>query len=137
MREFADPIPPDDLFGHSFDLKPAARELEILRTGLQKPGGEPPSLLPDLHRGLGERVSAETGAAAAERADRLRRAQGVAVADDHVVVRDAEMVGDDLGEGRLVPLAVRARSGDGGGLSGPFYPANSPLPAPRVGGIDA
>ena len=74
MREFADPIPPDDLFGHSLDLKPAAREQKVLRTGLQNPGGEPPSLLPDLHRGLGERVAAEARAAAAERADRLRRA---------------------------------------------------------------
>ena len=58
------------------------------------------------------------------------------MADDHVVVRDAEMVGDDLGEGRLVPLAVRARSGNGGDLAAPFYPDNSALPAQDIGGFD-
>ena len=33
--------------------------------------------------------------------------RGVAVPDDDLVEIDAQVIGDDLGEGRLVPLAVR------------------------------
>src|SRR5262245_37397187 len=132
MGKVADPIPAGDFLRHALHLKAAADELKILGARLEQPGREPASLVSDLGRRAGEGVAAEARAAAAERADRLRRAQGVAVADDHVLPGDTELVGDDLCERRLVALAVRARPGDRRDLAAALDTDDAALPAEHV-----
>src|SRR5207249_5533393 len=135
IGELADSVPADDLLRQALHLKAAAHELKVFRARLQKARGQPPSLVPDFARGPGQRVSAEACAAAAERSDRLRRAERVAVADDHVLPGDAELVGDDLGEGGLVPLSVRTRSSDRRDLAAALDPDDSALPAEHIRGF--
>ena len=68
----------------------------------------------DLH-GLGERVhAAPRGRAAAEGAHAVPDQRGVALDDAHHLHGDLELVGHQLGEGRLVPLAVRGGSREHG-----------------------
>ena len=136
MSEFGNAVPSDHSLRHALHVKAAAHGLQIFRARLEELRREPLSLLPHGDRGLGERAAAEARAAAAERPDRLGRAQRVAVPDDHVLVGDAEMIGDDLGERRLVALAVRARSRDRGDLAGPLHAHDAALPAEHVGGFD-
>src|SRR6516164_3506845 len=132
MGEVADAIPADDFLRQALHLKAAAHELKILGARLEQPSREPASLVPHLGRRAGEGVTAEPRAAAAERADRLRRAQGVAVANHHALPGDAELVGNDLGEGRLVALAVWARPGDRRDLAAALDADDTALPAEHV-----
>src|SRR5262249_57963226 len=125
----ADMNPATDLARNCMPRKAAADELKIVGAGHEQPAGEPASLVSHLGRRASERVTTETRAAAAKRADRLRRAQGVAVADDHVLPGDAELVGDDLRERRLVALAVRARPGDRRDLAAALDADQAALPA--------
>src|SRR5207244_7833061 len=136
VGELADPIPADDLFRHALHLEAASDRLQIFGARLEKSRREPTALVANLVRGLRERVAAEASAAAPERSDRLRCAQGVTVADDHVFVGDAEMVGDDLGECGLVPLSMRARSRDRRDLAAPLHAYEPALPAEHVRGFD-
>src|SRR5262249_7889042 len=108
MSEFGDAVPSDHPLKHALHVKPAAYGLEILAARLEKPGRQPLSFLAHLDRGPRERAAAEPGAPASERPDRLGRSERIAVPDDDVLVRDAKVIGNDLGERRLVPLAVRA-----------------------------
>ena len=57
------------------------------------------------------------------------------MADDHVLPGDAELVGDDLGEGGLVPLSVRTRSSDRRDLAAALDPDDSALPAEHIRGF--
>ena len=59
----------------------------------------------------------------------LGRDLGVAVQHPDVLERHAELVGDDLAPRRLVPLAVRAGSGDHLDLAGGQHPDRRVLPA--------
>ena len=59
----------------------------------------------------------------------LGRDLGVAVQHLDVLERHAELVGDDLAPRRLVPLAVRAGSGDDLDLAGGQHPDRRVLPA--------
>src|SRR6185436_3079440 len=136
MRKFADAIPADRFLRHALHLKAAASDLKIVWARLQEPRREPTALLSDLGRRLRQGVTTETRAAAPERADRLRGAERVAVAHDHVLVGHAELVGDDLGERRLVSLAVRARAGDRRDLAAALDPDDAALPAEHVGRLD-
>src|SRR5262247_768374 len=135
MGEVADPIPARDFLRHPLHLKAAADELKILGARFEQPGREAASLVSHLGRRTGESVAAEARAAAAKRADRLRRAQGVTVADDHILPGDSELVGDDLRERRLVALAVRAGPGDRRDLAGALDTDDAALPAEHVRGF--
>ena len=56
---------------------------------------------------------------------------GVAVQDDDVFDRDAEAIGDDLREGRLLALAVGRDAGNDGHLPRHFDADAAPFPAAR------
>src|SRR5207244_12805322 len=99
-------------------LKAAAHGLEVLGARLEEPRRQPLSLLAHLDRGPRERAAAEPGAPASERPNGLGRSERVAMAHDHVLVGDAELIGGDLAQRRLVPPPVRARPRARGDLSG-------------------
>src|SRR5262249_5719365 len=101
--------------------------------GLQHLGRDAPALVAHHRGGLYERAAAQRGAAAAEGAEALGAAACVAVDHGHVLGRDAERVGHDLRERRLVALAVRARAGDGRHASGALDLHAAALPAERAG----
>src|SRR5262249_60428135 len=99
---------------------------------LEKPRGDAAALLTHLHRHALKRAPPEGDAAAAEGAEALGPRARVAVDHLHVVGGDAEMVGHDLGEGRFVPLPVRARARDGGDLAGALHLDAAALPSERT-----
>src|SRR5262245_66436538 len=68
--------------------------------------GQTLGLVLHLQRRVEDRGAADGQAAAAAGAVAHRRVEGVAVTDDDLVEVHAEMIGDDLGKGRLVTLAV-------------------------------
>ena len=63
-------------------------------------------LLPHGHRRLVDGVAAHHRGAAGERRDTPVERLGVAFDDDDVLRRDTDLVGDDLREHRVVPLAL-------------------------------
>ena len=78
-----------------------------------------------------DRGSAHRLRPAAERADALLDDARVAMVDRHVIHRDAELIGQHLGERRLVPLPVRRRAGRGAEAAVAFYRDLRILPAAR------
>ena len=80
--------------------------LQVVGADLQQVRGQLPRLLADLARGHRRGRAGGRRAAAGVGAETVGRGVGVAVLDDDVVDRQPELVGDDLGEGRLVPLAL-------------------------------
>ena len=75
-------------------------------------GGDPDRLLPERLRGEDGRAPADDGAPARVGPGAGRRRRRVAVDDPHVLQPRTELLGDDLGERRLVSLAV-AREAEG------------------------
>ena len=96
--------------------------LQVVGADLQQVGGQLLGLVADLAGGHGGGGAGGGGAAAGVGAETVGRGVGVAVLDDDVVHRQSQLVGDDLGEGRLValPLGLDADADDG-----------------RAGGVDA
>src|SRR2546425_1029536 len=119
----------DRAAGRSDDAEAAVDRDDVVDRGLQHAGRESPRLLAHVARGKRQRGSAEGGAAAPERADPLGRAVRVAVTDRNRFWRHAELIGDDLGERRLMPLAVSARAGDGEHGAGLLHADEPALPA--------
>ena len=75
-------------------------------------GGEPQRLGAQLARGERDGAAAHHGGAARERPDAVLDARGVAADDADVLRRDAELVGGDLGQRGLEPLALRRHAGE-------------------------
>ena len=98
------------LIGRAFDEELAAVVVDVFDGGFEQVRGEELRLVLDLARRDGERGAADRRRPAAVRAPAHRRVVGVAVNHLHVVDVDAELVGDDLREGRLLALAVRRRA---------------------------
>ena len=96
--------------------------LQVVRTDLQQVGGDLLRLVADLAGGHRRCRAGRRRAAAGVGAEAVGRRVGVAVLDDDVVDRQPQLVGHDLGEGRLValPLRLHADADDG-----------------RAGGVDA
>ena len=127
--------PADLPSGRADDAEPALDGHDVLGRGFEEACRQPARLVAHVARRECQRRSAERGAPAPERPDTLRGAVRVAVANGHRLGRHTERVGDDLGERRLVPLAVGARSRDGEHGAGRLD-ANLPaFPAER-GGLD-
>ena len=80
--------------------------------GLQQMGGDLLALGDDLVGRLDDGRAADRERARAVGAHAERHRAGVAVDDLDLLDRHAELVGDDLGEGRLVALAVAVRAGE-------------------------
>ena len=85
----------------------AVLELDVGGRGLQQMLGDARALLDDVVGGFLDDDAAEPHAAAGMRAAADRDAVGVAGDEAHAVDRHAEPFGDQLGEARLVALALR------------------------------
>ncbi len=95
------------------DGKGAVLELDIGLGRFQQVGGDLPALGDDLVHRLDDRGAADRQRARAVGPHAVGDLGGVAVDDLDRLDRDAEPVGDELGERRLVPLAVAVRAGQG------------------------
>ena len=93
-------------------------------------------LLPDLVERHHQRRAADRQPAAAHRAVALRGVGRVAVVDDDLVEVGAEVVGDDLGEGRLLPLAVRRDAGEDRDLAARLDAHGRALARPEAADLD-
>src|SRR5262244_3214172 len=110
------------LAGGTAHLELPARVLDVARGGFQEVSGDLLALLLDLvHRHL-ERGAAHGSGPAAIGAHAER--DGTRVAVDHLDLVDGnlEIVGHELGAGRLVPLPVRVRARVHGDHAGWVYP---------------
>src|SRR5207302_6952273 len=97
--------------GHSTDAHGPARELQVVWRNLEEPGRDPERLIPDLPRGDPDRVAARDEAAAGEGPGAPVELAGVAGDDRDVGGVAPERVGGDLGERRLVTLALGGEAG--------------------------
>ena len=96
--------------GYPLHLVTAVDHRDVPRRRLEHVGRHLAGLLPHLARGPQDGGAADGEAPAPAGAIAHGRVGGVAVAHDDLVEGDAEVVGDDLGEGRLVALAVGGRA---------------------------
>ena len=87
-------------------------ELHLVLFGLQHVRRDLLALGDDLVGGLDDGRAADGERSRAVGSERVVRSSGVAVQHGDVLERHAELVGDDLREGRLVALTVTVRAGD-------------------------
>src|SRR3546814_9022092 len=100
------------------DAELALVELDVLDRGLHEVRCDLAALLDDLVAGLGDGRAADGQRARAVGAHAHGDRAGVAVHDLDVLDRHADRVGDELGEGRTVVLAVAVRAGEDGDRAG-------------------
>ena len=93
--------------GRPFHGDRAVLEHEVVFVRFEQGGGELGHLALRLRPGHVQRRAADCLRPAAERADPLFHDARVAVKNRDVLERDAELVGQHLGERRLVSLSVR------------------------------
>src|SRR5438046_1358767 len=98
--------------GYALHLVAAVGVDDVHGRRLEHVGGDAPGLVLDPEGGLEDGGAADGEAAAPTRAVAHRGVEGIAVADDDLVEVHPEVVGDDLGERRLVPLTVRRGARD-------------------------
>ena len=92
--------------GHALHLVATVGIGDVHGRRLEQVGGDAPRLVLHTERRLEDRGPTDGEAAASARAVAHGRVEGVAVTDDDLVEVHPELVGDDLGERRLVPLTV-------------------------------
>ena len=85
-------------------------------------GRDLPRLVADLARRHGAGRAGRRRGPAGVGAEAVGGGVGVALLDLDVLGRDAQLLGDDLGVGRLVPLALRLGAEAGDGLAGGMHP---------------
>src|SRR5690606_19989513 len=95
-----------DPIGRALDVVAALVEDDVVRGDFQQVRRDLGALVPDLAGGVDERGAADRGAAAAVRPHAEGDAPGVAVDDLDIVQRHAQLLGYQLGEGRLLTLPV-------------------------------
>ena len=98
------------LLGVALDVPAALLPREILGAGLEHRRRDLAGLVAHLARDHGDRRPGDRCRAAAVGAEPVRRPVRVAGADLDVLRRDAELLGDDLRERRLVALPLRLRT---------------------------
>ena len=91
----------------ALDVPAALLPREIVRARLEHRRGDQPRLVAHLARDDRDRAAGDRRRAASVGAEPVRRPVRVAVADLDVLGRDAELLGDDLRERRLVALPLR------------------------------
>ena len=111
------------------DREPAAGELDVVDRRLEQVRRDRLGLLDHLVGGPDQRLATDDQRPRAVGVEALGRDLGVAVQHLDVLERDAEPVGDDLAERRLVALAVRGGAGDDLDLAGGQHPHARVLPA--------
>ena len=84
----------------------AVRELDVRLGGFEEVGGDPLAARDDPLRRAHQRAAGGHHGARADRAAAVRHQVGVAVDEADALRGDAELLGGDLAEHRLVPLAV-------------------------------
>ena len=103
-------------------VEPAQLPLDVLLGHLQQVRGQLAGLGADLPADHGDRGAGHGRAARGVGAHAERCRVGVTLLHGHVIGRDAQLVRDDLGPGRLVALALAARAGAQQGLAGHVHP---------------
>jgi hypothetical protein len=106
-------LPRHPPLGHADHLKAARHAGHVGRRRFEQFGRDAAAFVRNLGRHPCQGAAAERHAAAAEGAEALGAAARVAMDHDDVVRRHPEVVGHNLGEGGLVPLAMGALPGDG------------------------
>ena len=106
----------------ALDAELAVRPLEVVLVRLEEVGGELAGLVLDLAGGHRRRRAGDRRRPRGVRAKAVRRRVRVAVLDLDVGDREAELLGDDLGERRLVALALRLDADPGEDLAGRMDP---------------
>src|SRR4029077_1846453 len=91
----------------SLDLELVVLPLEVVGVRFEEMRGNELRLLADLARRDRGRAAGDWRAAAGVGAEAIWRGVGVALFDGDVADREAELLGDDLRERRLVTLALR------------------------------
>ena len=112
----------------ALDREPAALELQVVGVGLEQVRRNDLGLLDHLLGGLDDRDPTDHQRTRAIGVQALVRDGGVAVQHLDILEGHAELVGDDLAECRLVPLAVRAGTGEQLDLAGRQHPDRRRLP---------
>ena len=112
--QLADGDDPHRAFGPPY---PAFGQLQVLGRDLGQARGDPQQLVAQFVRGGDDRAAAGHGAAAGPRPPAARRGLRVALHDGHVLDRDAERVGHELGVHGVMPLAVRMRADEDADLA--------------------
>src|SRR5438034_735877 len=102
----------------AFDVELAGRPLEVLLGRLEEMRRELPRLVADLAGGNGGRRSRHRCRSRRVGAEPIGRGVGVAVLDLDVGDGEPELLGDDLGEGGLVTLALGLDADPGEALAG-------------------
>ena len=114
--------------GRAAHVEPAELPLDVLFGHLEQVRGELARLGPDLARHHGDRRARDRRGPRRVGAHAERRGVGVALLDEHVGGRDAQLVRDDLGPRRLVALALGLRAGPQDRLAGRVHP--------QLGGVE-
>ena len=96
---------------HARDADDAVLHLQILDRCLQPLGGKLQRLVPNALRGIEDRRRCVDRDAAADGAHALREGAGIGGHDVDVLQRHVQPVGADLGQHRLVSLALARRAG--------------------------
>ena len=126
QRDLADR---DALVRVAADREPPRCPLQVVGRGLEQARRDHLGLLDDLVARRDQGHAADRQGPRPVGVHALGRDLGVAVQHPDVLERHAELVGDDLAPRRLVPLAVRAGSGDDLDLAGGQHPDRRVLPA--------
>src|SRR2546421_12750704 len=95
--------------GRAFDEELPGLPLQVLLARFEEMRRDFPRLVPNLAGGNGRRRPRGRGAAAGVRAETIRRRVSVTFFDLNISHRDPQLLSEDLGVGRLVPLPLRFR----------------------------
>src|SRR5674476_887150 len=95
----------------TLDPHDAVDDLQVTGIHLERFAGDTEGLLPDVSGRERDRVAAHHGSARGECAYGITESAGVTGRDEDVLDRHPELVGDDLGEHRLMPLALAGEAG--------------------------
>ena len=96
------------LAGHALHVHAALGEHDVLGRALEELGADEARLVRHLRGGALHRGAAHRGHAARDRAHAVADQAGVAAHDHHRLERHRQLVGRDLGQRGLVPLALGA-----------------------------
>ena len=95
----------------TLDPYDAVDDLQVTGIHLERVAGDTQGLLPDVSSRERDRVAAHHGGTRGECAYGVGESAGVTGRDEDILDRNPELVSDDLGEHRLMPLALAGQAG--------------------------